>query len=170
MTQLLLLERFLRICCFTLLGALLVLVLTACGPGSGGTGTGPTSFTSASSGSTPGGGAAGSPRPTIPGPLGPCGRVDLQIQEGRVEVVTRCGNLAFVGAWGAGPDGQVVLPGTLENPSAGISIRAVLRLQFPGTPEASSSVIVTITDEAGQVLVGPEELERVESLPSRGPG
>lgn len=168
MTRLLLIERFLRICCFTLLGVLLVLVLTACGPGSGGTGTGPISFTNVSSGSTSDGGASEVPSPA-PGPLGSCGRVDLQLQEGRVEVVTRCGSFVFVGDWGVGPDGQVALPGTLENPSVG-SIRAVLRMQFSGTPEDSSSVIVTVTDEAGQVLVGPEVLGRVESLPPRLPG
>ena len=171
MTKLLLLERFLRVCCFTVLGFLLVLVLTACGPGSGGTGTGPTSFTSASPVSAPDGGgdAVGIPSPAQ-GPLGPCGRVDLQIQEGRVEVITACGSFTFVGAWGVGPDAQVLLPGTLENAAAGVSIRAVLRLKFSGTPESSSWVIVTVTDEAGQTLVGPQVLGQVESLPPRVPG
>jgi hypothetical protein len=158
MTKLHLLERCLRICCFTFLGVLLVLVLAACGPGSGGTGTGPVqSFSSIASAS---GGAGPSPSPGGGSSIDGCGRLDLLLQEGRVELLSGCGNFVFVGGWAADAEGKLVLEGVLESPGPGGSVRATLSLQFNGAPE-SQSVTVTVTDEAGRVLAGPTLLGRV---------
>jgi hypothetical protein len=131
--------------------------LAACGPGSGGTGTGPVqSFSSVASTSGSGG---PSPSPGGSDTTG-CGRLDLLLQEGRVELLSSCGNFVFVGGWAADAEGKLVLEGVLESPGPGGSAAVTLRLQFNGAPE-SQSVAVTVTDAAGRVLIGPTLLVRV---------
>jgi hypothetical protein len=174
----LLLERLLRGACFTFLAVMLVLVLAACGPGGGGTGTGPTASysnrtTPTTGAGSPGGGLDGGSVGGVSGdggmapPAGgvagvACGPVDLRFGDGRVELVTGCGSFVFAGDWAADVDQQVVLPGTLRT-AAGTAIPATLRMQFSGPPETSLSVTVTVTDEAGHALVGPEVLARTAS-------
>ena len=177
----LLLERLLRICCFTFLGVLVVLVLTACGPGGGGTGTGPTSYSSTvsvaggvgggSGGVTPNpppGGGGTVPNPPLPGDCtGACAEMDLHVQEGRVELVTGCGRFVFVGGWEVDANGLAVLPGMLESQSAGTAVAVTLRLQFGGTPEIRPSVTVTVVDAAGHILLGPKVLGQAETFQPR---
>src|SRR4051794_34845376 len=97
-------EQFLLCCRLGLLA--LVLSLAACGPGTGGTGTGPDigslSFSGragSSSVSTPGP-AATTPDATPVGGCADCARVDLQIQDGSVNLATSCGQFVFSGTWG----------------------------------------------------------------------
>ena len=181
----LLLERLLRICCFTFLGVLVVLVLTACGPGGGGTGTGPSTYSSTVSvtggGGAGGGGSIPNPPPggggggTIPNqPLpgtctGACAEMDLHVQEGRVELVTGCGRFVFAGGWEVDADGLAVLPGVLESQSTGTTVAVTLRLQFSGTPEIRPSVTVTVIDSAGHTLIGPKVLGQTETFQPRAP-
>jgi hypothetical protein len=167
----LLLERLLRYACFTFLAVMLVLVVTACGPGGGGTGTGPvqTFSTFTTPPTTPSGGPITDPG-TVTGGAAACGRIDLHVEEGRVELVTGCGNFVFVGGWTVDSRGQVELAGTVQPTAGGNAVRATLLLQFNGAPETSQSVTVSLMDEAGQILVAPEVLGRVENLPARTPG
>jgi hypothetical protein len=158
----LLLERLLRYACFTFLAVMLVLVVTACGPGGGGTGTGPLmSFTSASA-------SSGVPPPTTPSGSGDgngisaCGRFDLRLEEGRVDLVASCGSFVFVGGWAADPSQRVVLPGVLKLSGAVEGVPATLLLQFSGEPEISQIVTATLVDETGRTLAGPGVLGRVE--------
>lgn len=159
----LLLERLLRYACFTFLAVMLVLVVTACGPGGGGTGTGPLSFTSGGTSSsvpspaTPSGGVVGAGDG-----ISACGRFDLHLEQGRVDLVAACGSFAFVGGWAADAGHQVVLPGALKLSGAADAVPATLLLQFNGTPEASPAVTATILDEGGRTLAGPGVLERAD--------
>ncbi len=147
------LEHALRASRLFILGVLYL--LAACGPGGGGTGSGPDGL------------AASPPPPPVvfvftSAASGPpaCGSLNLRIEEGRVALATACGNFVFVGAWTADANHEVVLTGVLENPVTGAAVPAKLRLQFSGTPETSQSVTVTVTDETGHNLVGPEVLGR----------
>lgn len=157
----------------------LLLALAACGPGTGGTGTGPGSFSSVSSGVSgvsggqgPGSGIEGGGIPPL-APTGGCGaaceRLDLTLEEARVELVTGCGSFVFAGSWQVDENSRVALPGVLENPSTGSSVAVTLRLQFSGPAETSASVTVIVTDAAGTVLVGPQLLGRVDSIAPRLP-
>jgi hypothetical protein len=168
----LLLERVLRVSCFTFIGVLLVLVLTACGPGSGGTGTGPTSYSSTASvtggssdGIPPGGAQPGSP----PQCTADCTQIDLRLDDGSVELVTGCSRFAFAGAWEIDPNGMAVLPGSLQSHAGGAAVDATLRLQFNGTPEFRPSVTATVIGPAGQVLIGPRALGQVENFQPASP-
>jgi hypothetical protein len=169
----LLLERLLRYACFTFLAVMLVLVVTACGPGGGGTGTGPiqtfSTLATPPLPTTPSGGPITGPG-SVTGGASACGRIDLHMEEGRVELVTGCGSFVFVGGWTVDSRGQVELPGTVQPSAGGNAARATLLLQFSGAPETSPSVTVSLMDEAGQILVAPEVLGRVENLPARTPG
>ena len=162
----LLLERLLRCACFTFLAVMLVLVVSACGPGGGGTGTGPTlSFSTTSVVTGADGGVQVPPNPPTGGtaggaPGGVCGRLDLQLEEGRVRLVTECGSFLFVGGWVVDSSNQVALSGVFENPGAGTSIPATLLLQFGGAPESSPSVAATLSDANGNLLAGPVVLGR----------
>ena len=161
----LLLERLLRCACFTFLAVMLVLVVSACGPGGGGTGTGPIQSFSTTSVTMGGSDAGVPPNPPTGGTAGGapgavCGRLDLQLEEGRVRLVTECGSFLFVGGWVVDPSNQVALAGVFENPGAGISIPATLLLQFGGAPESSPSVAVTLSDANGNLLAGPAVLGR----------
>lgn len=166
----LLLERVLRVSCFTFIGVLLILVLTACGPGSGGTGTGPTSYSSTASvtggssdGIPPGGAQPGSP-PGSGQCTADCAQIDLRLDEGSVELVTGCGRFVFAGAWEIDVNGMAVLPGSLQSHTGGPAVNATLRLQFSGTPESRPSVTVTVIGPAGEVLVGPRALGQVTTF------
>lgn len=167
----LLLERLLRYACFTFLAVMLVLVLTACGPGGGGTGTGPIqAFSTASVGADgtadPAGGPIAPPGTgtgTVTGTGGSgdgCGRLDLQLEAGRIDLVATCGSFAFVGGWAADPSHQIVVSGVLKLSGAVDGVPATLLLQFAGAPEVSQTVTVTVLDAAGRALLGPALLGR----------
>ncbi len=162
----LLLERVLRISCFTFIGVLLVLVLTACGPGSGGTGTGPTSYSSTASvtGGSDGIPVGGAPPASPPLCIVDCTQIDLRLDDGSVELVTACGRFAFAGAWEMDANGMAVLPGSLQSHTGGTAVSATLQLQFSGTPEIRPSVTVTVIGPAGQVLIGPRALGQVQTF------
>lgn len=161
----LLLERLLRYACFTFLAVMLVLVLTACGPGGGGTGTGPIqAFSTASVGTggiaDPAGGPITSPG-SVTGDSGDsCGRLDLQLEAGRIDLVAACGSFAFVGGWAADPSHQIAVSGVLKLSGAVDGVPATLLLQFAGAPEVSQTVTVTVLDAAGRALLGPALLGR----------
>lgn len=159
MTNLLLLERFLRFACFTFIGVLFVLV--ACGPGGGGTGTGPMAFTSAGTTVNVGTGtASGGPIVVDGAAAEACGRLDLQLEEGRVELASAsCGHWVFNGPWAADASHKALLSGLIESPAGG-AVPATLLLEFSGTPETTSFVTVTLTNEAGIRLLGPQVLGR----------
>jgi hypothetical protein len=94
-----------------------------------------------------------------------CGRLDLRLEEGRVELVTACGTFVFTGPWEADERGRVELPGQLANPMTGSSIPALLKLQFFGAPEASTELTVMVTEPAGALLVPTSVLSKVTPLP-----
>jgi hypothetical protein len=166
MTRLQLLERTLRISCFTILGILLALVLTACGPGSGGTGTGPQSF------STTAATTAGGATPGLPGgvtnPAAP-GRVDLQLQDRSVEAASACGRFVFNGGWELDAALQASLPGTWQAAATGAVVSATLQLQFSGPPDSAEFVTLTVLNDTGGVLLGPRTLGRVANVAETPP-
>jgi hypothetical protein len=145
------------------------MALAACGPGSGGTGTGPL-MALKFSGATGGGGpdSTGSGGSTIGASPTRALTFDLRIEDSLVELAVD-DFLTFKGEWSApGTDfvalvqGRAVLP---EGPET-----AVLRMEFDGEPQASSSVTVTITsaDQPQRVLLDRFTLTRVvESLRTR---
>lgn len=151
-------------------------LLAACGPGSGGTGTGPLGFSSISA--SPGAGGSLPDPPAGPGGglfppaacTGDCTDVDLLLQAGRVEVTGGCGRFVFEGHWDTDESGQVLLLGLFENPAVGVATAATLRLKFDGLPETSPFVTLTLTAEAGQTLMGPTVLGRVETIVPPAPG
>ena len=145
-----------------------LLLLAACGPGSGGTGTGPISFsglgrnvTTAQPGtSPPTGGTAGDC-------TSDCLRVDVQLHEAQVELTTPCSRFVFEGPWAQDASGFVTVTGRYETPSLGRTEVATLRLQFGGSAEGSQQVTATLLNEAGQLLVGPVTLARQATLEPR---
>lgn len=162
-----------------LLCAALLVALSACGPGSGGTGTGPIASYSSARTSTDGtlpdpvpGTGAGHPAPLPPPPAGcpaDCGRIDLQLQDDKVELTANCARFVFIGGWETDASGQALLPGTLEVPATGASAPASLRLQFSGAPQTSQALTVTLVDNAGRTVLGPELLSQVSAIADRPP-
>lgn len=134
----------------------LVLLLAGCGPGTGGTGTGPSgvfSFTGTSAAVSAPGFSTGCP--------GGCERVDLRLQEGRVEFLLDCRRFVFQGAWDPAAPGALTLAGTLD-PAAGASggpLSASLNLEFSGRLDEAAVVTVRLVDATG-VLRGPFTLQR----------
>ena len=162
-----------RVTCRFLCAAALLLALAACGPGSGGTGTGPIAVYTSLTTSVGAGGSSSVPPVVNPAPAdgctGACGRIDLQLQEGRVEAAADCGRFVFIGNWEADANGLAVLPGTMESLSGGGAAPATLSLQFSGA-SPNRTVVVTLLDSAGAVVVGPEMLAQATALAPRAPG
>lgn len=152
-------ERILHLWRATALGLALTL-LASCGPGTGGTGTGPISFSggSGSASSVPiATGAATAPACTA------CTRVDLRLEEGRVELLLPCGRFLFTGPWRSEAS-QLSLAGTFQNTSAGTTAPATLRLQFARAGADSDSVVATLVDSADTSLLRVT-LQRREGAP-----
>ena len=134
-----------------------LLSLAGCGPGTGGTGTGPiNSF--GFSGST--GGAVFAPSTAAAGCDRVC-RINLKLEEQRVELETSCLRFAYLGTWEVGANGHLMLKGIVAvTTDKGTSSRpGALTLQFSGQGTASSSVTVTVHDDQGVQLLGPIRLQ-----------
>jgi hypothetical protein len=161
MTSLLdILVRFRRTCAFAAL-----LVLAGCGPGTGGTGTGPSAAIASFSGD------ALQSTAEFPGVRGPgcsnCARANLRLEEGLVELMVPCGRFIHSGPWDSEAlETQVI--GSLEATSASgsVTVPAVLHLQFSQSSATSPQVIVTLTNEARELLAGPLQLQRDEGVPT----
>lgn len=144
------------------LGAcLLLLGLSACGPGTGGTGTGPDQgiFSFASRSNV---GAA-----TLPGDV-----ATLTLRPQQVEFAAGCRRFVHDGGWSLAAAGQVVVAGTVETRTAAgtVSAPATLRLQFDSAdPGAAGKVTATLVDASGATLAGPFELPRGEAAAGAGP-
>ena len=142
------------------------LLVGGCGPGTGGTGTGPRellTFTSTGSAmvSAPGIGASC--------PAGSCDRIDLRLEDSRIDLFAACRHFVFTGAWNPDAVGLLVLQGSVDT-TAGTgttTASAVLRLQFSDRdPADSAQVTATVSDLSGRVLVGPVGLQRGGAGPS----
>lgn len=155
---------------YMLLATAATLALAACGPGTGGTGTGPIGVTlgfvgGSSNGNTTGPGASC---------VGSCSDVALRLDTERVELTTPCLQFVADGAWFADSAGLALIVGQIR-PLAGTSTAATsgnlatLRLQFSAAPVGSDSVVVSLTDDTGRVLLAPLTLRRNDA-PSASPG
>ena len=145
-----------------------LVVLGGCGPGTGGTGTGPQGSSTFIVGPT----LAMAP-PMVIGPVASALRSDcgsacppavLQLDPLAVELKSQCLRFFRLGEWSV--DGiHAELQGTLETiRSSGVQTGpATLRLQFTTEPDASPIVAVTLLDEAGRTVLGPQVLQRAES-------
>lgn len=141
-----------------LLGLVCVLALISCGPGSGGTGTGPgpssVSLTyiagsqSASSSAAPCATACDSPY--------------LRLEPSAVELRSGCVRFIHDGDWSLAAGNQATIAGTIEINSGGSIQRSSgsLRLQFDAEPAASAQVTFTVFDPSGNVVLGPQTLQR----------
>lgn len=152
--------ELLRVACLALL-----LALAGCGPGTGGTGTGPISltFTLGAVGTSPPGGTDFTPAPPAQCETGGCARLDLLLEDARVEITSGCARFLHEGTWTVDDAGLLVLRGTLETvTAAGITrVPATARLQFGGRdPAGSTQVVSTLLAADGRVLVGPVTLQR----------
>jgi len=160
-------ERFVQLWRGTTLVLLLVL-LAACGPGTGGTGTGPVSFSGTVAGGSAAVGTAGGI--VAPGlPCSACTRVELRLDDGQVELRVPCGRFAFAGPWNAEAT-ELALPGTFELTRADgpASLPATLRLQFGTEGVRGQQVVVTLVDAAGAPVVAAT-LQRGEGAPAPAP-
>jgi hypothetical protein len=171
-----------------------VLLLSACGPGTGGTGTGPSvsgspsTFTSSYFTS----GGAGTVSAPLPGPTSPAATpsvpgitctaactgsaanqaLSLHVQADRIELSTPCATFTYAGAWSVSATGETTVQGVWEStvvvngqPSRS-SQSASLTLIFPNGPDSSSTVSVSIKDVTGKLLLGPVTLQRATSPPA----
>jgi hypothetical protein len=92
--------------------------------------------------------------------------VDLQMEDGHVDLVTACHRFAYAGAWQPDAD-MLFLPGRLENRVTGSSVPATLVLRFTGPAATSDSAVASVVNEAGQVLISSQFLSRTGSIASR---
>ncbi len=152
----------------------LVASLAACGPGTGGTGTGPITPTVGFSGSATGslltGSTAGGSSVTTPpasGCTADCALANLRLDADRVELTTPCLRFVYTGSWAVDAGGLAVLAGTLETAqgTATATSKAALRLQFSSAGIDSAQVNMTLTNEAGNALLGPATLLRNDAAP-----
>ena len=116
-----------------------LLVLAACGPGTGGTGTGPINGAVYFSGA---GFTVGAPCALH------CGGTDLLLENERVELNITCQRFVFTGPWEIDAQGLALLKGTLETtefPNGGEAqtrtVAAEMQLQFSDTRVDSLSLI-----------------------------
>lgn len=146
-----LLPDFLRRFRLLAAGSLMALI-GACGPGTGGTGTGPDiSFSSAVAGVS-----AGVAVPAAPG-CSACTRIDLRLQDGRVEMDLPCGRFTFTGAWSA--EAVVLeLAGSFQ-PGSGPAVPATLRLAFAPNAGTANEVTASLS-AADAVLLATQVLQR----------
>ncbi|WP_133066250.1 hypothetical protein [Acidovorax kalamii] len=135
-----------------------LLVLAACGPGTGGTGTGPINGVLGFSGS---GFAVGAPCAQH------CGSTELRLENERVELTVTCRHFVFTGPWEIDATGLAVLNGTLETTELADgqvqtrTVAAEMRLQFSDTrADSSREVAVTVRDAQGNHLIAPLTLEQ----------
>jgi hypothetical protein len=155
----------------------LVASLAACGPGTGGTGTGPITptvgFSGGVSGTTTGGTtsgtAAGGAIATPPAApcTADCPQAHLRLDTERVELAAPCLRFVFTGSWAVDAGGVAVLAGTLETArgTATATSKAALRLQFSSAGIDSAQVNITLSNDAGNALLGPATLVRNDAAP-----
>ncbi len=167
----------LALCCLAwlvpLTVPLLVLLLVACGPGTGGTGTGPVAGAPVPAGSPTLSSvyngvytANPSSAPATPTGCASCTStqaVNLQVQTDSLQVSSPCFTFTYAGPSSAAADGSVAVQGTYTQLSAAAptgtsSQAATLTLRFAA---GNDSVQVTIQDAAGQTLLPPVTLQRV---------
>jgi hypothetical protein len=163
------------------------LAMTACGPTGGGTGTGESSFAPADFGaravsacSAPFADSltcvAVSIAPAdVPNLAGTAsthfaadtedGSFTLTLRDNRADLQARCRQWSFVGAWGVLPAGEGRYFGSLFN--ADVEQQAQLQVQAAAGP--LGRLQVQVLDVAGQVVVGPLMLQRVDALPVGSP-
>lgn len=141
-----------------LAAATTLLVLAACGPGTGGTGTGPILGAVNFSGS---GFAIGAPCAQH------CGNTELRLENERVELTVVCRRFVFIGPWEIDAQGLAVLNGTMETTELADgqvqtrTVAAVMRLQFSDTrADSSREVAVSVRDAQGNHLITPLTLEQ----------
>jgi hypothetical protein len=149
-----------------------LVTLGGCGPGTGGTGTGPQGSSTFIVGPT-----LGMAPPMVIGPVAGVLRSDcgsacppavLQLDPLAVELKSQCVRFFRQGEWAV--DGiHAELQGTLETTrSSGVQVGAgTLRLQFTTDPDASPIVAVTLLDDAGRTVLGPQVLQRAENTAAR---
>jgi len=145
-----------------LLLAACLLALAGCGPGTGGTGTGPESTFAVGPSAMPG--STGPGTGTLRSDCGSeCPSAVLQLDAAVVELRAQCLRFVHTGPWTA-EGAYASLPGTLQVTAAGEtrSGSATLQLQFTTDPAASPIVAVTLLDEAGRTVLGPQVLKRAE--------
>lgn len=158
-----------RVLCIA--GLLVLALLNACGPGTGGTGVGPPPIASTtiangsivySNPST----TAVNPPPT-PGPdLATCNTnvISLQLQAMRIAAATNCLSFNFTGAWQINADGIATVQGNLQTSAsptgAASSQAAFLELRYPIADINSTSLILTIRDTSGAIVLGPVTLQK----------
>lgn len=135
-----------------------LLVLAACGPGTGGTGTGPILGAVNFSGS---GFASGAPCAQH------CGSTYLRLENERVELSITCQHFVFTGPWEIDAEGLAVLNGTMETTDFAEgqtqtrTAPAVMRLQFSSArADSSREVVITVRDLQGNHLIAPLTLEQ----------
>lgn len=139
------------------LSALLLLALSACGPGTGGTGTGPVTGVFGYGGP---GFAVGAPC------VDDCQGVSLVLENDRVEFTAPCQRFVYLGPWELDEQGVVVLEGTLETTDVvngqpqTTRNPAVMRLQFSDAAADRREVALTVRDATGANLVAPVTLQQ----------
>lgn len=142
----------------------LLLALAGCGPGTGGTGTGPIGITFSGSG----GAFTAPPLPGTACDAAPCDRVDLRLEEARVDLIAGCSRFTHAGAWQADVNGLVVFEGAFETTtgSGTASLPATLRLQFSDPdPARAAKVSVLVQGAGGNALLGPLDLQLQGAAP-----
>lgn len=136
---------------------LVVLALTACGPGTGGTGTGPISGIFQFSGP---GFSSGMPC------AGQCPSYILRLEPEHVEYSAGCNRFTATGPWAIDDKGMATLPGTLETTESvngQVQTRrtpAWLYLQFGDAGVDSTEVSLSVRDAAGANLLMPTTLHK----------
>lgn len=146
-----------------------LLVLAACGPGTGGTGTGPINGAVYFSGA---GFTVGAPCALH------CGGTDLLLENERVELNITCQRFVFNGPWEIDAQGLALLKGTLETTEFSNggeaqtrTVAAEMQLQFSDTrADSSREVVVTVRDAQGKLLVAPRTLEQRPASAAAAPG
>jgi hypothetical protein len=146
---------------------LLLALVASCGPGTGGTGTGPISFSADLGLSTAAPGSIG----TAGGALAcaGCSRIDLQLDDQRIELRLPCGRFVYEGAWN--PDAtELTLAGTFQPPGAAASAPATLQLQFGSEGARSNQVVIRLSDASGATLaVSTLQRQAGQALPAACP-
>jgi hypothetical protein len=148
--------------------AVLLFVLSGCGPGVGGTGTGAVPVDVNFSGSVADA-VIGSVCQTQQ-----CNVVTLALRDARVELVGGCVRFVFEGSWPRNVS-DVVVAGTLETrgPTGVVSSPGSLQLRFAGADAASAPyATVFLRDGNGTLLMGPTVLARGDAaaLPAEPAG
>lgn len=134
--------------------AVLVAMLAGCGPGTGGTGTGPeVQF----AGST-----AGTGVPPASQCVGSCTNVLLVVGATATELSGPCVRFVHEGTWLRDGEQEVVLPGLLVRTAGGAARIETGSLRLQGAPDiaTASQLSLSLSDAAGQPVLGPLMLQR----------